>query len=100
MEKDFTEEIRRYVRREIRKLNKNQRLTLRALLFAGYKGEREQLILELLKFYGLSKVENSSLIETFTLHEETKESKSEKIRYYRIKPEYYRAVREILLGRG
>lgn len=93
MEKDFTEEIKKHVKREIKKLGKKQKLTLKALLFAGYKGEREELIIELLKLYGLRKIESSSLIEAFTMQEES----GKKIKYYRIKPEYYRAVREILL---
>jgi len=94
MEKDFTEEIKKHVKREIKRLGKKQKLTLKALLFAGYKGEQEELLLELLKLYGLRKPESSSLIETFTMQEEG----GRKIKYYRIKPEYYRAVREILLG--
>ena len=93
MQKDFTEEIKKHVKKEIKKLGKKQKLTLKALLFAGYKGEREELILELLNLHGIKKPESSPLTESFILQEES----GKKVKYYRIKPEYYRAVREFLL---
>jgi|GEM_PF-2366605 len=85
------DEIEKYVKNEFRKLTKKQKATLEALLFAGYKGEREQVLVKLLKLMKINKIEESTLIESFILA-----NKTEKVKYYRIKPEYYRSVRKLL----
>jgi len=87
------DEIEKHVKRELKKLTKKQKATLEALLFAGYKGEREAVMLKLLKLMNINKIEESTLTESFTM-----ESKKEKVKYCRIKPEYYRSVRKMLVG--
>ncbi len=85
------DEIEKYARKEIAKMNKKQLTTLKALLFSGYKGERDYILKELLKHMGSDGITPSSLTESFTSAFEGKEAK-----YYRIKPEFYRAVRKEL----
>jgi hypothetical protein len=85
-------EIDAYVKGEMEKMNHNQLGTLRALLFSGYKGEREEVLIELLKKLGEEDVSQSSLIEYFASSLEDKTL----ITYWRIKPEFFRAVRKNL----
>ncbi|MEE8167839.1 MAG: hypothetical protein V3T58_03070 [Candidatus Hydrothermarchaeales archaeon] len=90
------EEIEGYVKREIAKLSQSQLATLKALLFSGYKGERDYVLKELLKNMGREGISPSALTESFT---SSFEGDVEEARYYRIKPEFYRAVRKELLER-
>jgi len=86
-------EIEAYVRREIAKLSDAQKTTLKALIYAGYKGEREELVKALVKAFGGEGIEESPLVESFTYS-----FKGEEVRYWRILPEYYRAVRKVIFG--
>jgi hypothetical protein len=81
------DEIEKFVGAEIKKLDKAQLETLKALLYGGYKGERDYVLEELLE----GKIEHSPLTESFEYTFE-----DERVRYSRIKPEYYRAVRKML----
>ncbi len=84
-------EIEEYVSGVIKNLSKGQIITLKALIHAGYRGEREKIVAELIKAYGGEKIETCELIESFTLQIENK-----KAEYFRILPEYYRAVRKVI----
>jgi hypothetical protein len=81
------EDIEEFVRAEIKKMTPAQLETLKALIYGGYKGERDYVLEGLLE----GQIEHSSLTETFEYIFE-----DEKVRYSRIKPEYYRAVRKEL----
>lgn len=85
---DILEQIDGYVAEKIKDLSPSQIATLRALLFAGYRGERDYVLLELLKAKGESKIAHSDLTETYTYKFEKETAK-----YSRIKPEFFRAVR-------
>ncbi len=84
-------EINRYVKSEIENLTEGQYITLKALIHAGYRGEREKIVNELIRAYGGESIVASALVEDFTL-----EFKGKKVRYWRIIPEYYRAVRRVI----
>jgi hypothetical protein len=86
-------EIEAYVRREIEKLTEGQKITLKALIFAGYRGEREELVKMLIEAFGGDGIKESPLVESFTYT-----FSGEEVRYWRILPEYYRAVRKIIFG--
>ncbi|RMF89892.1 MAG: hypothetical protein D6733_05300 [Methanobacteriota archaeon] len=85
-------EINGYVREEIEALSTSQRKTLRALLYAGYKGEREEVLMGLLRLMGEDRISPSSLTESFVSSFE----EEPEVVYWRIKPEFYRAVRKRL----
>jgi hypothetical protein len=90
---EILDEIKDYVKGEIESMSKSELNTLRALLYSGYKGEREQVLLKLLRMLGENRISPCSLIESFkTTFEDGKT-----IRYWRIKPELFRATRELLL---
>jgi hypothetical protein len=88
---DILERIDEYVAATIKSLRPSQIATLRALLFAGYRGERDYILLELLKAKGESEIAHSDLTETYTYKFEKETAK-----YSRIKPEFFRAVRRHL----
>ena len=87
--KDMIQEIEAYVKRELGSMSPHQINTLKALLYSGYKGEREAVLLELLKTMGEERITSSPLAESFTSVFEG----GAKAIYWRIKPEFYRAVR-------
>ncbi len=86
------EDIEKWVGKKLEGMSKAQLTTLKALLFAGYKGEREHVLIELLGALGEDKIAPSELMEEFTYIEQGKE-----VRYLRIIPEFYRAVRKSLM---
>lgn len=88
---DILLEIDEYVASTIKTLSPQQVKTLRALLYAGYRGEREYVLLELLKCQGESAIAHSDLTESYTYKFE-----NDKADYGRIKPEFYRSVRKHL----
>jgi hypothetical protein len=88
---DILLEIDEYVAATIKTLSQEQVKTLRGLLFAGYRGEREYVLLELLKCQGESAISHSDLTESYTYAFE-----NETAQYSRIKPEFYRSVRKHL----
>jgi hypothetical protein len=88
---DILEQIDEYVSGKIKNLSREQKATLRALLFAGYRGERDYILLELLKAKGVSEIAHSDLTESYT-YKFDKETAD----YSRIKPEFFRAVRKRL----
>jgi hypothetical protein len=65
--KDPLNEIELYVSSELKTMTKSQIQTLRTLLLSGYKGERETLLVALLKTMDEDKITTSTLIESFTL---------------------------------
>ncbi|MFQ6136574.1 MAG: hypothetical protein ACE5PM_05295 [Candidatus Hydrothermarchaeales archaeon] len=85
---DIIVEIDEYVKSKIKELNPSQIATLKALILAGYKGERDYVLKDLLKEIGEEDIAQSGLTETFEYSFE-----NEKARYIRIKPEFFRAVR-------
>jgi hypothetical protein len=91
---DILEQIDEYVPEKIKSLNESQLATLRALLFAGYRGERDYILLELLKNRGESEITHSELTESYSYSFE-----KETAQYSRIKPEFFRAVRKHLSGK-
>jgi hypothetical protein len=91
-EVEIMREIEEHVARVLESLSPSQKATLKALLFAGFRGERESLLLELLATMGEEEISPSELTETFTYSFE-----DEAVQYHRIKPEFYRAVRKRLL---
>ncbi len=95
MEKRAVDEVLRSVERfvagQMDAMSASQRATLKALIYSGYKGEREYVLLELLRSAGERSVSESPLIESFT-----STFTDEKAIYWRIKPEFYRSVREAL----
>ncbi len=90
--KDPLNEIEAYVKSELKTMTKSQIQTLRALLLSGYRGERETLLVELLKTMDEDKITSSTVIESFISTFENKTS----VKYWRIKPEFYRSVRKLL----
>lgn len=89
---DVLEYIERFVVKQIEVMSASQKATLKALLYSGYKGEREYVLLELLQSMGEKSVSESPLIESFT----STFTDGEEI-YWRIRPEFYRALRKRLL---
>ncbi len=85
---DILKQIDEYVAATMESLSSSQIATLRALLFAGYRGERDNILLELLKTKGESEIVHSDLTESYTYKFE-----KETADYSRIKPEFFRAVR-------
>jgi len=86
-------EIQRWVEKRLKDLDAHQLNTLKALVYAGYKGEREKLLIELLRALGEREISESPFVESFTsIFEDGAEE-----RYWRIKPEFYRVVRRELL---
>ncbi|MFQ5800143.1 MAG: hypothetical protein ACE5HH_00285 [Candidatus Hydrothermarchaeales archaeon] len=85
------DEIEEHVGKEMEAMTPSQIKTLKALLFSGYKGERELVLLELLRTMKEEKITSSSLVESFasTFEEDS-------ATYWRIKPEFFRAVRKEL----
>jgi len=81
-----------WVEEKMEGMSEAQLTTLKALLFAGYKGERDYVLTELLKALGGREIAHSELTEEFTYVADGKE-----VRYLRIIPEFYRAVRKRLL---
>lgn len=92
---DIMEQIDEYVAAAIESLSASQAATLRALLFAGYRGERDPILLELLKTMGENEISHSDLTESYTYAFE-----NETAQYSRIKPEFFRAVRKRLESTG
>jgi hypothetical protein len=92
--KDMAGQIEEFVATKIKSLSPSQLATLKALLFAGYKGERDYVLLKLLETMGENKIAHSELTETFVYSFE-----NETAQYSRIKPEFYRAVRKHLFGK-
>jgi hypothetical protein len=88
---EIIKKIEDYVAATIDTLNSSQKKTLEALIFSGYRGEREEVLLRLLKSMGESKISQSELVESFTYTFE-----GDAVKYWRIKPEFYRAVRKLL----
>ncbi len=91
--KDIMDEIESYTRKQLKELNSGQLKTIEALLLAGYKGEREKVLERILQDMEEPGVQISPLIESFTYTHED----GEKARYWRIKPELYRAIRREIL---
>lgn len=89
---EILEQIDGYVAETIKTLRPEQNATLKALLLAGYRGERDYILLELLKARGEDKISHSALTETYTYNLE-----KETADYSRIKPEFYRSVRKHLM---
>jgi hypothetical protein len=89
---DITEKIEVYVSEEIKAMTPSQIQTLKALIFSGYKGEREHVLLELLKSRGGGRVSPSPLVESFVSAFEDGSAT-----YWRIKPEFFRTVRRQLI---
>jgi hypothetical protein len=87
--KEIISAIQNHVEQEIKASKSSQIKTLKALIFSGYKGEREAVLLELLKTMGEDNLSPSPLIESFQSTFEDDKS----VRYWRIKPEFYREVR-------
>ncbi len=85
------EDIQEYVKKEMAGMNQEQLATLKALLYSGYKGERDYVLKELLESMGSDGITPSSLTESFNSTFEDEEAT-----YHRIKPEFYRAVRREL----
>ncbi|MBU2559886.1 hypothetical protein KKA03_03235 [archaeon] len=88
---DILQQIDEYVAATIKALSPEQAKTLKALLLAGYRGERDYILLELLKHEGASAIAHSGLTESFIYKFE-----HETADYSRIKPEFYRSVRKHL----
>ena len=86
------DEMDAWVEGKLKEMDEAQLTTLKALLFAGYRGERDYVLLELLKAMGEEKITPSELTEEFTYVEQGRE-----VRYLRILPEFYRAVRKRLM---
>lgn len=89
MEEGGIKEIEAHVKKVIETLEHSQVITLKALCFCGFKGERNSVLLELVKILGGKEISHSELTETFTYT-----FKDKAIKYSRIKPEYYRCVRK------
>lgn len=89
---DIIKEIEGYVEGEAEVMSTSQKTTLKALLYSGYKGEREHVLIELLKTMGEEEISPSPLVESFTSSFKDEPS----VVYWRIKPEFYRAVRNKL----
>ncbi len=85
------EDIDRYVEKTLAALSEEQKSTLRVLLLSGYKGERDYVVVDLLKRMGLKGIAEGDLVESFVSSYE-----GDKARYYRIKPEFFRSVRKQL----
>jgi hypothetical protein len=91
---DILNEIEIYVKKEITKMSPSQLQTLKALLFSGYKGEREIVLQELLRTMGEKGIHASQLTESFVSVFESSQAT-----YWRIRPEFFRTVRkEIFKG--
>lgn len=88
---DIMEQIDEYVAATIEGLSVSQLATLRALLFAGYRGERDFVLVQLLKTMKTDKIAHSELTESYTYNFE-----NETAWYSRIKPEFFRIVRKRL----
>lgn len=88
---DILEDIDRYVASTIDSLSPSQHTTLRALLFGGYRGERDFVLMQLLKTMGEGKISHSDLTESYACAFE-----NETAQYSRIRPEFFRAVRKHL----
>jgi hypothetical protein len=88
---DIIQQIDEYVDATIKTLSSEQVKTLKALLLAGYRGERDYVLLELLKHIGESAIAHSDITESYTYKFE-----NETADYSRIKPEFYRSVRKHL----
>ena len=89
---EILEQIDGYVVQTLESLSPSQIATLKALLLAGYRGERGHILLELLKARDESEISHSDLTESYTYNLE-----KEIVDYSRIKPEFYRAVRKHLM---
>jgi hypothetical protein len=88
---EILEQIDGYVVQTLKSLSPSQIATLKALLLAGYRGERDSILLELLKLRGESEISHSDLTESYTYNLE-----KETADYSRIRPEFYRSVRKHL----
>ena len=88
---DILEDIDEYVKNKIKELNTAQVATLKTLVLAGYKGERNYVLEDLLHSMGEEGISESDLIESFKYS-----IKDETAIYFRIKPEFFRAVRKYL----
>ncbi len=88
------EDIQEYVKKEMAGMNQEQLSTLKALLYSGYKGERDYVLRALLESLSSDSIAPSSLTESFNSTFEDEEAT-----YYRIKPEFYRAVRREWAGK-
>ncbi len=89
---EILEQIDVYVAETLKSLSPSQTATLTAMLFAGYRGERDYILLELLKARGEREIAHSDLTETYTYNLE-----KETADYSRIRPEFYRSVRKHLM---
>ena len=89
---EILEQIDGYVNETLKSLSTSQIATLKSLLLAGYRGERDHILLELLKAMGEDKISHSALTESYTYNLE-----KETADYSRIKPEFYRSVRKHLM---
>jgi len=88
---DFLAKIDEHVGNVLEHLDEGEVTTLRALLFFGYRGGREHVVKDLLRLMGIDEIKPSELTEDFQYVQE-----GERVRYIRIKPEYFRAVRRRL----
>jgi hypothetical protein len=86
---DILAQIDEYVENAIKGFNPSQIATLKALLFVGYRGERDYILLELLKGSGEEEIAHSDLTESYTYTSENATTN-----YARIKPEFFRSVRK------
>ena len=89
---DILKQIDEYVAATMESLNPSQIATLQVMLFGGYRGERDNILVELLKTKGESEIAHSDLTESYTYKFE-----KETADYSRIKPEFFRAARKLLL---
>ncbi len=88
---DIIEDIDEYIKNRIKELKTPQLTTLKILVLTGYKGERNYVLEDLLHSMGEEGISESDLIESFKYS-----IKDETAIYFRIKPEFFRAVRKYL----
>ncbi len=88
---DIIEDIDEYIKNRIKELKTPQLTTLKILVLTGYKGERNYVLEDLLHSMGEEEISESDLIESFKYS-----IKDETAIYFRIKPEFFRAVRKYL----
>ena len=91
MGKGMLVKIEEHVKVLLGQLDEDEMATLRALLLFGYRGGRDYVVKDLLKMMGCDEIKLSELTEEFQYIQD-----GETVRYVRIKPEYFRAVRRQL----
>lgn len=91
MGKGMLAKIEEHVKVLLGQLDEAELATVRALVVFGYKGGRDYVVAELLKMMGCDEIKLSEFTEEFQYIQD-----GETVRYVRIKPEYFRAVRRQL----